>query len=264
MTTIKLMVCPHDTAKNPENWYKLALYLTKNVGSSVIFKQSIDFPDFHQQLMNGELIYANPQDSVQLIKEHGYLPIARPSNLSDEIVFVANKNFSNPKMTDLTGSTISSVSSMMVTKIGMIHLQKNDIRPAKINSKKSWMAVVKSIFRCEVDYAMIYKDFYDSLTEMSKSGLQKIGETKNGEIHHNVLISPELKDSAQAVQTCLLNMHKNNNYGQEVLTALNIKTFIGVNSDEILKFENLHISQKINDYGLKSINSSRSTSRWDS
>ena len=244
MTTIKLMVCPHDTAKNPENWYKLALYLTKNIGNSVIFKQSIDFPDFHQQLTNAELIYANPQDSVKLIKEHGYLPIARPSNLSDEIVFVANKNLSSPKITDLTGSAISTVGSMMVAKVGIIHLLKNGIRPAKVDSKKSWMAVVKSIFRCEADYAMIYKDFYDSLTEMSKSGLQKIDETRNGEIHHNVLISPKLKDSAQTIQNCLLNMHENNNCGQEILTALNIKTFITINNDDILNFENLHISEK--------------------
>jgi len=239
MNHIKLMVCPHDTAKNPENWFNFALYLSKTIKSSFLFEKSLDFLDFHQQLTSSGIIYANPQDSVKLIKEHGYIPVARPSNLSDEIIFVANKKLNTPKVTDIKDKTVVSVDSMMVTKVGIKCLHENNINPAKIESKESWMAVVKSIFRNEADYAMIYKDFYEGLNGLTKSGIQKIGETSDGTIHHNLLVSPQLADTADLIQSCLVQMHENSEKSREILAALHIEKLVEVSKDEILKFEAL-------------------------
>ncbi len=243
MSNIKLMVCPHDTAKNPENWFNFSLYLTKAIGNSFLFEKSIDFPDFHDQLTSGGLIYANPQDSVKLIKEHNYSPVARPINLSDEIVFIASKGLETPQVTDLTDKVITSVESMMVTKVGIKCLLENNIKPASIESKESWMAVVKSIFRNEADYAMVYKDFYEGLNNLSKSGLQKIGETTDGTIHHNLLVSPNLIDSITIIQETLVKMHEDTDAGQKILAALNIEKLVAVSKDEILKFEALQVYQ---------------------
>jgi len=239
MEHLKLMVCPHDTAKNPENWFNFAQYLTQTIHHSFLFEKSLDFPDFHNQLTSSALVYANPQDSVKLIREHGYLPVARPSNLSDEIIFVANKNMQAPKVTDLTDKTVASVNSMMVTRVGIKCLLENNIKPLNIDHKESWMAVVKSIFRNEAEYGMIYKDFYEGLNGLSKSGLQKIGETSDGTIHHNLLTSPVLKNSMTDIQTCLLQMHQHNDKSHEILTALHIDKFMPVSIDEILHFESL-------------------------
>lgn len=239
MEHIKLMVCPHDTAKNPENWFNFALYLTQTINKSVMFEKSLDFPDFHDQLTTSGLIYANPQDSVKLIKQHGYTPVVRPSNLSDEIVFIANKNIDSPKVTDLSNKTVTSVNSMMVTKVGIKCLLENNINPSSIDSKESWMAVVKSIFRNESDYAMLYKDFYQGLNNLSKSGLQKIGETTDGTIHHNLLVSPDLKDSIDNIKTCLIQMHEHEDKSRQILAGLNVDKFIEISEEEILKFETL-------------------------
>jgi len=111
MDNIKFLVCPHDTASNPDKWYHFAQYLTQEISSSVHFEQSMDFPDFHQQLKSGGLIYANPQDSLKLINEHQYTPIARSSNLFDEIVFVANKTVEAPLISDLSAADIISVNA---------------------------------------------------------------------------------------------------------------------------------------------------------
>lgn len=240
MTMIKLMVCPHDTAKNPENWYNFSQYLTQTIASSVLFEKSIDFPDFHEKLTTGGLVYANPQDSVKLINEHGYLPIARPSNLSDEIVFVSNKDITEPLLSQLANKPVTSVNSMMVTKVGLKYLHDQNIIPSQIDSKESWMAVVKSIFRSESDYAMIYKDFFEGLNKLSQSGLQKIGETTDGTIHHNLLVSPELAESADLIQQCLTQMHDTNDKSKGILASLNIHQFIVVSKEEILAFEALN------------------------
>ena len=240
MNNFKLMVCPHDTAKNPENWYNFAQYLTQTLSSSVLFEKSIDFPDFHSNLISSGLVYANPQDSLRLIKEHGYIPVARPSNLSDEIIFVATKSLENPKVADIANNNVTSVDSMMVTKVGLKCLLDHDITPSNIDSKESWMAVVKSIFRGETDYAMVYKDFYEGLNSLSRSGLQKIGETTDGTIHHNLLVSQELAEFSDQIQQCLIQMHEASERSQEILAALNIQKLVAVSKDEILNFEALH------------------------
>ena len=239
MEHLKLMVCPHDTAKKPNNWFIFAQYLSQTLHNSFLFEKSFDFPDFHNQITTSHLIYANPQDSVKLIKEHGYIPVARPSNLSDEVIFIANKNLDTPRITDLSDKTLTSVNSMMVTKVGIKCLLQNNIKPLNIDSKESWMAVVKSIFRNEADYAMVYKDFYDGLNKLSKSGLQKIGETTDGTIHHNLLASPKLKGSVDIIQKCLVQMNEHNDRSREILSALNIEKFIAISEEEILKFESL-------------------------
>ncbi len=240
MSNIKLMVCPHDTAKNPENWYNFAQYLTQTITNSVMFEKSIDFPDFHEKLTTGGLVYANPQDSVKLIKEHNYLPVARPSNLFDEIVFVANKNMVEASLTDLSNKPITTVESMMVSKVGLKYLLNQNIIPSEIHSTESWMAAIKSIFRNETSYAMIYKDFFDGLNKLSKSGLVKIGETTGGTIHHNLLTSPELADLSPHIQQCLLQMHENNKRSSEILASLNIDKFENTTKDDILNFDLLN------------------------
>ena len=238
MNHFKLMVCPHDTAKNTENWFNFSQYLSQTVSSSFLFQKSIDFPDFHDNLMSGGLIYANPQDSLKLIREHAYIPVTRPSNLSDEIVFIAANSLEAAKIDDLSGKQLSSVESMMVTNVGLKSLSDLDIRPSGIDSKASWMAVVKSIFRNEADYAMVYKDFYEGLNRLSKSGLQKIAETYDGSIHHNFLISEELADSAEKIRQCLTQMHENEK-GKALLKALKMEKLVTVSREEILKFEAL-------------------------
>ena len=236
---IKLMVCPHDTANNPDKWFHLAHYLTHGITNSIMFEKSLDFPDFHEQLTSGGLIYANPQDSVKLIKEHGYTPITRPSNLHDEIVFIANTSIENPQITDLANSEIISVNSMLVTRVGIKHLLDRDLKPALIKPAESWMAVVKDIFRNNEKYGFVYKDFYEGLNSLSRNGLQKISETTGGTIHHCFLVSPELESLANSLQSCLLNMHNESERSKDILASLNVEQFLPVSKEEILNFESL-------------------------
>ena len=239
MDHVKLLVCPHDTATNPDKWYRFAQFLTRSIEASVQFEKSMDFPEFHKELTTGGLIYANPQDSLVLIKDHDYTPLVRPSNLFDEIVFVANMELENPCLDDLRENNVISVNSMMVTRVGIKYLYEKNIKPASIVSRPSWMAVAKSIFRCEEEYAFLYKDFYLCLNSLSRSGLRNIGETDDGTIHHNILIAPKFLEFAETIMDNLVEMHEQDTRSTGVLTDLGIKQFIPVNKKEIFQFESL-------------------------
>jgi hypothetical protein len=173
------------------------------------------------------------------MNEHNYIPVARSSNLFDEIVFVANKNVENPQISDLNNSNVISVNSMLVTRVGIKYLLDKDMTPSFIKPAASWMAVVKSIFRSEEKYGFIYKDFYEGLNSLSKSGLQKIAETQDGTIHHNLLVSPKLKAVVMKLQQCLIEMNDQGEREKDILESLGIDQFIAVTEKDILNFETL-------------------------
>ncbi len=239
MDNIKLMVCPHDTASNPDKWFHLAQFLSKNITAAVKFHQCLDFGEFHQQLTEGGLIYANPQDSLRLIEEHGYIPVVRSSNLFDEIVFIANESIETPQVSDFNGDDVVSVNSMMVTRVGVQYLFDNNIRPKTISSKASWMAVVKSIYRGEAKFALVYKDFYDGLTELTKRGLQTLDQTEDGTIYHSFLVAPELASMANEIQQHLLGMNSGEDRAKHILKELGMDQFIAVSREDILEFKTL-------------------------
>ena len=239
MNNIKLMVCPHDTASNPDKWYHFAQYLTQSLSNGVHFNQSLDFPDFHKQLSTGGLIYANPQDSLRLITEHQYKPLVRPSNLFDEIVFVANNSIENPQITDLNNHNVISVNSMLVTRVGIKHLFEQDLKPSMLKPAASWMAVAKAIFRNDEQYGFLYKDFYEGLNSLIKGNIKKIAETSNGTIHHNLLVSPTLANLSDELQALLTQMHIKDERTKKILTLLGIEQFNAVSEADILAFNDI-------------------------
>lgn len=239
MSHIKFMVCPHDTASHSDKWFQLAQYLSKHLSTGIQFHKSLDFPEFHQELTEGGLIYANPQDSLRLIKEYNYTPVARPSNVFDEIVFIASLALSNPGIKDIQADEITSVNSMMVTRVGIKYLFEKEIMPAGICPKTTWMAVVKGVYREENKFGMVYKDFYDGLNALTKRGFTTLDQTQDGMIYHSLLVSNEYKEMTIDIQHCLLAMEKQDQRSQNILQELAIERFIPVGSKDILQFETL-------------------------
>lgn len=241
MNHIKFMVCPHDTANNPDKWYQLAQYLSKLLSAGIQFHISLDFPEYHQNLTQGGLIYANPQDSLRLIKEYDYTPVARSSNLFDEIVFIASLAVNNPCLQDMQADQIISVNSMMVTRVGIKHLIDREILPVRILPRTTWMAVVKAIYREEFKFGMVYKDFYEGLNSLTKRGFITLDQTRGGTIFHSLLVSSKYKEMAEDIQLCLVAMENQNERAQKVLQELSIERFIPVSRKDILQFESLSI-----------------------
>jgi len=134
-----MMVCPHDTAKNPERWFVFAQYMSQNLsqnialetdaGLSVRFQQSLDFAEFQASMAMADLIYANPQHVLQLAEKHGFIPVARAGNLYDEAVIVTCAEC-DAQLADMQQASVSTVTSMLVTQVALKSLARQDVAPA--------------------------------------------------------------------------------------------------------------------------------------
>ncbi len=231
MSKLSLMICPHDTAKNPEKWFRFVQYLNRHLDFTVHFDISLDFKDFHDHLLEADLVYANPADGIQLVKDHQFIPVVRSTNLFDEAVFIANPNLSNPSLHSYQGSEVVTVSSM-VTKLATSMLQRQGIVPTKLISKDSWLGVINAVARDEVHLGFVYKDTYDELSPRTKEMISAIATSTEHSAFHALYLNPKASDRAQIISETLQQMHLDPK-GQDVLRDLKVASWESVPADAL-------------------------------
>ncbi|BCG62635.1 MAG: phosphonate transport system substrate-binding protein [Methyloprofundus sp.] len=238
MASMTLMVCPHDTAGDPLKWFQFAFYLTKYCNASTKYYKCLDFVEFHEKMSDADIVYANPQDSLELIEKHDFMPLVHSVNLYDEIVYIANNDVKSDSINAINEQECLSCNGMMVTRVGVKGLLEQQVQPAQVYSKDNWMAVVKAVSLGEKPYGFVYKDFYDGLNSMSKNIVTKVGETNEKSIFHSIFIKRKHQDKAQHFMDMLTQAHKDKK-GVTVLQGVNIEKFIPVDSEEVLGFKAL-------------------------
>lgn len=239
MQKLNLMVCPHDTAKRPERWFLFAVFLSRNCGDAIHFTPALDFKEFHAKLTQSDLIYANPQDSLRLVQEQGYIPLARPANLFDEIVLVAHPESAAQTLADIRHRSSASVVSMLPTSIALQRLHEMDALPSVVENRDSWMAVVSAVIRQEVEVGFVYRDFYNGLNDTSKHSLKVLGITEEQRVQHLFLASPNLpKQTRETIRAHLLGMTATDK-GQSILTSLGMTHLKPVETKMLADFASL-------------------------
>jgi len=206
-----MMVCPHDTAKNPERWFVFAQYLSQNLildegeGFSVRFQQSLDFAEFQTGMAGADLIYANPQHALQLAEKHGFIPVARAGNLYDEAVIVTCAEC-DAQLADMQQASVATVTSMLVTQVALKSLARQDVAPAELVPAATWMAVVQSIYRGDSRFGILYKDFYAGMSGLSRKQIRVLAETHEHSVHHCFMLAPHHAGLLGRVRQTLLDM----------------------------------------------------------
>jgi hypothetical protein len=232
MNKLNLMICPHDTAKNPERWFRLVQYLNQHLDFTIHFNISLDFRDFHDCLLEADLVYANPSDGVHLVKEHQFIPIVRSTNLFDEVVFIANPNLDNPSLQSYQDSQVVTISSMVASKIATSILQKQSIVPIELVNKESWLGVINAVAKDEVPLGFVYKDTYDELSPITKQMISVIATSTEQKAFHALYINPNVSDHAPAISDTLRQMHLDPK-GQEVLKDINVEAWEAMSADAL-------------------------------
>jgi ABC-type phosphate/phosphonate transport system substrate-binding protein len=238
MSKVIFMVCPHDTAKEPDRWYRLEQYLVKATGVEIQFELSLDFEDFHANLDKADIVYANPTDTLSLITKRGFTPLVRPVNGFDEAVLAANTDIANPTIEALQGAELATVKGLIPTNIALHMLAEKGIVPATVHHKESWQSVISSIWGGEVSYGIIYKDTYDHLSDQGKGMVNVFVTSDEKKAFHSINISPALAAQQQVFADKLLAMHTDE-AGGEVLQELALGQWVPVTQSEIEQMQQL-------------------------
>ncbi|MEA5578350.1 phosphate/phosphite/phosphonate ABC transporter substrate-binding protein [Anabaena sp. UHCC 0451] len=233
MDKLNLMVCPHDTAKKPDRWFRFAQYLSLNLEQTVHLELAMDFQEFHQKMNDADIVYGNPSDTIKLLNNN-FISVARPSNLYDEVVFIAHPDLDNPSLQSFQGSKLVSVASMLATKVGLNALEDKGIQHAELIDKPTWLAVVKAIANKETEASLgfVYKDTYEELGGTTKSLVKYIATSEQKKVFHQMVLSSKANKIHQKLTSILLEMDQNPK-GKDILNELNIEKWIMTTESEI-------------------------------
>ncbi|MEQ9550476.1 MAG: PhnD/SsuA/transferrin family substrate-binding protein [Coleofasciculus sp. G3-WIS-01] len=232
MNKLTLMICPHDTAKKPDRWFRFVQYLNNQLDVKVHLDVSLDFQDFHQHLEQADIVYANPADSIRLREQQGFSAVVRPINLYDEVVYIANQDIANPTLDSLQGKTLATVKSMLPSKVALHSLKEKGIAPAQILDKSSWLGVINSVSKNEAPFGIVYKDTYKELSANTKAMVNAFAESQEKVIFHSIHISPNAMAHKSELERVLLEMNTNP-AGKDLLQELNVEGWCKTTSEEI-------------------------------
>lgn len=231
MQRLEMMVCPHDTASNPERWFLFAQYLSQITGWGMHFAPSLDFADFQAGMAQADLVYANPQHALKLSAQHGYLPLARAGNLYDEAVLVTTSEC-ECALSDFHGASVVSVPSMLVTPVALQFLARAGIVPQAVQPAGSWMGVVHALYKGEARFGILYKDFYAGMGRLSRQQVRVLGETDARLVYHCFMLAPRHAASADEIRQALLDM-ADHPRGAEILRDLHMERMIPVQPEDL-------------------------------
>lgn len=185
---------------------------------------------------NVHIIYANPFDAAELIREQGYRAIARPIGKSDEMVIAASASSDINSLEDITnGATVAMADNRDVKLIGLRLLEAVDLEEADLNwdVTENYQAAARKLSRAMLKQRSLAEIFH-SFSRLTKTQLSVLIESDLADISHVLLIKENVAD-AVALTDAILAFH-NDDDGKEALAELGIPQGFEPMSEEDAEF----------------------------
>lgn len=214
-------ICPHDTSRNMAAWLDLSVYLRKRLNQEVKATEHYDFKSFYgEDFHHLDMAYVNPMDAWTLHKEKGFIPICR-TELPDEVVFITQLEEAKPTLTSIDKQKIACVDRQFATYLGFYILQKQGIEPEGPVFYASWLKVVGTLMNGECQFGVLYKDFYDQLSNLAKKQITVFHTSTEGIATHLFMLSPDYQEYVDVLRQELMQMADSAD-GLSILNELNI------------------------------------------
>lgn len=231
--SIRLSVCPHDTAKNLFSWFSLTTYLQRQLSQHIHFEPTEDFLEERSLVLSQtpQLVYANPYSAAVFSRDKGYVCVARPKGVFDESLVVVRNDF------DLSSAVrpikVASATSQLITHpqgvrlLAGMGLSAADLEFVFVDTH---MAAVKSVVTGGADLGIVFNETWEGLTSTTKSQLSVLSQSTEGAAFHCFMASPAWAEHLPLLQAILIGMSEEPK-GKQVLDDLHISGFEAVSAD---------------------------------
>ena len=222
--TYQFTVSPDFSPEHISGWFIFNTWLQKETGQRIHLELHNDFASQRADIHAGkvDMIYANPSDAALLVREKGFIGVARPVGISDEAIVVAPADSPSQSVEDLPANARVAVTDHPdVRMMGMIMLE-----PANITRESAvpvecatYVLVAKALMTGRADAGIFLKAGWDDLSAMVKKGLRPLVTGQIQLVRHGLLVGPNLAPQRDALCRTLVGM-SGTPRGQEVLRNL--------------------------------------------
>ena len=230
-------VSPDFAPDRISGWFIFNTWLQKELNEHIHLELYTDFASQRADIAAGkiDLIYANPSDAALLVREQGFVGVARPVALSDEAVVVVPADSPVQHIEDLVpGTRIAATDHPDVRMMGMIMLEPADLGRENTATREcgTYVLVAKSLLTGQADVGFFLKAAYDDLSTMIRKGLRPLVTSQIHVVRHGLLAGPRLAPRRQALLDLLVGM-SNTSKGRDVLANLGFTAWEPFEHEEV-------------------------------
>jgi len=233
--TYNLAISPDFKPELISGWFIFNTWLQRQLGEGVHLEIHQDFKEQHDAIDKGkvDLIYANPFDVSQLVRNHGFTPVAKPSAKPDEAIIACHAGaFTEVK--DLpTNIKIAQTDTPDVNTIGMIMLEPADIdkTTVEILNCDNFVVVAKHLMRGEADVGFFLAESFNELSALVKKDLFPLVSSQIHMIHHAMLVSPNMAGQKDQLEKLFTAMSSDQS-GQKILAEIGVSQFEPMSTED--------------------------------
>lgn len=209
--TLNFLIAPDFAPDRFAGWHMLNTVLQRRSGIHLHLLTPAS-PTEQSELLAAEkadLVYANPFDATDLIRNHGYIPFARPIGRFDEMVIATGAESGLRKLEDIKpGHSIALTDNKDVKLIGLRLLEPADLTEALVQwvPVENFQAAARLAIKGEVQASFFLAEAYASLTRMTRNQLHVMVESRISDISHVVLAHSRMAADLPRISDALLSM----------------------------------------------------------
>ena len=234
--TFQLTVSPDFPPNRIAGWYIFNTWLQKALDLPIHLELYPSFEEQRDAIRQGkvDMIYANPYDAAMLIREKGFVALARPQGKVDEAVVAVAADAPYAVVDDFKpGLRLAVTNDPAVNLLGMMMLEpvELDATNLEVRQVESYPVAIKLLLQGEADLAFLLKEALEKLTTTTRKQLKVLVDSQIGDLYHAFLVGPRLAEKREAIRSALVNMHTDAK-GQDVLGSLGFPAWESVSADE--------------------------------
>lgn len=230
-------VSPDFNMKYMSGWFIFNTWLQKALGESIHFEPYEDFESQRQAIADGkvDIIYANPYDASMLVREKGFVAVARPRFKADEALIAVRDDSPAAAVEDLApGSRIATTDDPDVHMMCMIMLEPADLDRGNIQvtAKDNYVLVARELLKGEADAGFFLAETFVDLSDMIRKQLRVLVKSQIHVVHHMFLVAPGLADKGAEIAR-LLTCQGESDAGKRILSDIGIPGWDPVESEDV-------------------------------
>lgn len=231
-----LAVSPDFKPDRISGWFIFNTWLQHQLDKAIHFEMHQGFDEQLQAISAKkiDIIYANPYDISRLVRDEGFIPVAKPHAKPDEAIVVSAGEGEISSLQDLNvTATIAKTQARDVNNIGMILLEPADISPesAQFIECESYISVAKALISGKADVGFMLAEAFSELSPLVAKQLKPIVSSQIQLIHHAILLGPQLAEHHDVLASFLIDMHKTDK-GKKILDDLGISHWEPMDAEE--------------------------------
>lgn len=230
-------VSPDFNMKYMSGWFIFNTWLQKALGEAIHFEPYEDFESQRKAIESGtlDIIYANPYDASALVREKGFIALARPRNKADEALIAVQESSPIRQVEDLKpGTRIATTDDPDVHMMCMIMLEPADLDRNNVQfiHKDNYVVVARELLKNQADAGFFLAETFDDLSEVIRKQLRVLVKSQIHVVHHMFLVSPALASRAAEITRVLTAMN-DTEAGQRLLADIGVPGWDAVDTEEV-------------------------------